>query len=106
MLTVQVQLQLLTVAAGHITADTQGQRFATRLVDVAKGVAAQPFTDIGGDSQGAFAGFGKVQVFGTNTQRDRTAKAQRRSAQGQLDARACVQLNFSAQDINTADGAL
>ena len=82
MFTVQVQLQLLAIAAGHITAHAHGQRFTAGSIDVAIGVAAQALADIGSHAQGALTGFGQVQVLRTNAQGDRAAQAQRRAAQG------------------------
>src|SRR5471032_1304192 len=103
---VQAQAQGFAVAAGQVTWNAHGQRFASGGNNVAEGVAAKPFADVGSNLQRAVAGLCQFQVFRADAQRHGAADAQVGAAQRQGDAGAGVQQHFAALAFDAGDFAL
>src|SRR5690606_14363156 len=86
--------------------DAHGQRLARLGDDVAVGVAAQAFADVGLDLQLAAAVGAAVEVLGADTERYRIAEGQGRAAQRQLQAAPGVQLYLAALGMYADDRTL
>ncbi len=91
---VEAQIQGFAEFRREVTPYSHGEHFSRLAADVAVGVAAKAFADIGGDAEQAFTSRYDIYVFGAYAQGHFAARGQR-CCQWQADIGSSVKLDLT-----------